>query len=93
MSEKSVLAVRPGAVNQKDRAALREAGIVVIEVDDPANVRFLTPSQSLESDDLLYAAMRGLNAPYASDSSKALFVKILGDILESNRHAPEAVKK
>lgn len=58
-----ILVTKPGALNQRDRAALRRSGIVCIEADNPADVKLIsTEGAELGGTDLLYAAMQGVRA-------------------------------
>lgn len=60
MSEISILAVKPGQLREEDRAALREIGVVVVEVSDPADIRFLRPAAELSSSEMLGAALTAI---------------------------------
>lgn len=60
MSEPLLLPVKPDTLNAKDKAALRNAGVIVIEHDNPSELRLLRPSAELDSSDLLRCAMQGL---------------------------------
>ena len=60
MTEPAVLFVKPGAVKPSDKTALRKAGIVVVEVEDPNAVKFIVPQRlpsELTPTDLLMAAI------------------------------------
>ena len=60
MSEPLLLPVKPDTLNAKDKAALRNAGVIVIEHDNPSELRLLRPTAELDSCDLLRCAMQGL---------------------------------
>ena len=52
-----VLIVPPGAVEAADRKALRDAGVVVVELDDPTACQFVKAGETVSSSDMLWAAM------------------------------------
>jgi hypothetical protein len=68
MTDAAVLFVKPGAVKPSDKAALRKAGIVVVEVSDPFAVRLvraesvLGAGAELPRGDLLRALAKGCEA-------------------------------
>jgi hypothetical protein len=68
MIDAAVLFVRPGAIRPSDKGALRKAGIVVVEVADPQDVRLvraesvLGEGSELPRGDLLRVLARGCEA-------------------------------
>ena len=58
----NILPVKPGAISAEDKAALRDAGVIVIEHEEPNQLRLLTPTAELSGSDMLLAAMRGVLA-------------------------------
>lgn len=67
MSEPAVLFVKPGAIKPEDKAALRDAGVVVVEVENPDDVRLVRAegilgAQELPHGDLLAAAASAIYA-------------------------------
>ena len=58
-----ILVTKPGVLSAKDRSALRRAGVVCVEADDPADVKLISAEGAeLGATELLYAAMQGVNA-------------------------------
>lgn len=58
-----ILVTKPGALNQRDKAALRKAGVVCVEADNPADVKLIsTEGAELGASEMLYAAIKGVNA-------------------------------
>jgi len=57
---KSIAAVKPGAISEQDKAAMSEAGIIVIEMENPDDIRLIVVEPLMPPDDILYAAMSGL---------------------------------
>ncbi len=60
MNEVTLLPVKPGTLNDDDKAALRDAGVIVIEHDNPAELRLITPCSELNGNDMLRCAMKAL---------------------------------
>ena len=73
----SILFVRPGAVNAAGKKALSDAGVVLIEIDDPASVKFVRASAEIATSDILAAALKGVKG---SNYSEAAFAKALIEI-------------
>lgn len=75
-----ILVTKPGVLNQRDRAALRKAGVVCVEADDPSDVKLITADGAeMRSGDLFLAAMRGANY---DASSRSAFTKALANLAE-----------
>jgi hypothetical protein len=80
-----ILVTRPGVLNQRDRAALRRAGVVTIEAERPADVKLIeADGAEVSGGDMLFAAMKGLNLSGAI-SERAAFVKALHDLMNDAR--------
>lgn len=81
-----ILVTKPGTLNQRDRASLRRAGVVVVEADDLSQVKLIQPSgNELPAHDMLFAAMQAINATgYAADARDA-FAKAVLEQMESLR--------
>jgi hypothetical protein len=80
-----------GQLKARDRRDLRAAGIVVVEVDDPAACHFIRATVLVSSDDMLWAALTALNHTdaYGSSGSKQreqLAVRLL-EVVDAQRQA------
>lgn len=64
-----VLLVPVGAITAADRKALRTAGVVVVETDDPSKCQFVRSTETLSSSDMLWAAMDALRRDFGSYST------------------------
>lgn len=60
MNDLTILPIRPGTISAADKRALSKAGVIVIEHDNPSEVRLLRPIAELDSNDLLRCAMGAL---------------------------------
>lgn len=61
MNEPTILPVKPGSVSEADKASLREAGVVVIEHEEPDKLRLLRAGYDLAGGVLLLAAAKALS--------------------------------
>lgn len=67
-----ILVTKPGVLTVKDRATLRRAGVVCVEADNPADVKLISAEGAeLGATELLYAAMKGVNAEGYNSNSGA----------------------
>lgn len=60
MSEPSVLFVRPNTVSDATMQRCADANIIVIEIDDPANAKFVRAGTEMSSSAMLGAAMKAM---------------------------------
>lgn len=60
MTEPTILALKPRQVTAEDKKILRAAGVIVIEVANPEDVRFLRPSAELSTTEMLCAALTAI---------------------------------
>lgn len=82
--ETNILVTRPGTLDQKDKELLRESGVIVVEADNPDDVRFLRPEADLAHGDMLYAAMQAI-ACGTLDNQKEKFANAMAAIVKANR--------
>lgn len=66
MTDPAILFVKPGAIKDHQKAKLTKAGIIVVEVDNPDDVKFVhassaAPVQELSHGELLNAATKAIN--------------------------------
>jgi hypothetical protein len=79
MSEPTILFVKPGAISEEDKSALREAGVIVVSIDDPTSVRLVQAGRDLPTSALLAAAGKAVQA---SEYSQQTFGNAVGKALE-----------
>lgn len=75
-----------GALTRQTVKALRKAGVVVVEAEQPERCQFLRSSEILGSNDLLWAALKALQfqTPY-SDRMSAEFTRIMFELIDAAR--------
>lgn len=62
--------------------ALREAGVIVLQVDDPAAVRLLRPETDVDAGDMLRCAMRAIRTSQVMDNPRIAFANELAALIE-----------
>jgi hypothetical protein len=72
-----LVVVRHGTVSESDRAKLEGVGLLVIEVDNPADVRLLRPSAEIESGPLLRCALAALSSGNFASEQRETFAKLV----------------
>lgn len=85
--EVTILPVKPGSVSDADKAALRAAGVLVIEHDSPNDLRLLRPSSDLQGLPLLRAAVKALksgNSFGAAEQRQAFAIHIAEAIIAAS---------
>lgn len=69
VNDPPILFVKPRAISKVDKAILKEAGVIVIEVANPADVKFTRAHAEISGSALLTAALRAISTnTYASAS-------------------------
>ncbi len=81
-----ILVTKPGVLNQRDRSALRRAGVVCVEADQPGDVKLISADgPELAGGDLALAALRAISGDRLSNNVAEAFPKILLAALEDHR--------
>lgn len=57
-----VFLCQTGQLTPASRRELKRAGVVVVEVDDPAACQFIRATEAVSADDMLWAAVHALKA-------------------------------
>lgn len=78
---KNIVAVKPGSISKIDKEALSGAGVIVVEIENPEDLRLLVAEPLLSADELLYAAMKGV---MLSNISKGEFVDVIAETIFKN---------
>lgn len=80
-----IIVTTPGVLTAKDKAALRRAGVVPIEADDPATVRLIEcEGPPLPSSEMLHAAVSAMNGDGWRCDARTAFVKALAASLAAS---------
>lgn len=89
--EIALLPVKPGTMSAEDKATLREAGVVVVEHEEPETLRLLTPTAEIGTTDMLRAAMFALvDSGNASTAARADFTTFIAKLVRENHTAKKA---
>lgn len=81
----TIIAVKPGELNSKDKEKLTKKGFTVIEVNDPDSIRIIESEAPIEVHDYYMAALYALKEGASSDCYR--FVTKLYERLESKEKA------
>lgn len=93
MSEKQVMVWPRGQITSDDRRRLRDAGILVVEADNPQAVVQVVPGAPIISQDVaLMAALDALclDAGFGGQEQRAMFTRNLRAAMKAKLAAPEA---
>jgi hypothetical protein len=72
VSDPTILFVKPAAISDKDKRALKSAGVIVVEIDDPQNAKFVRAGVELDSGSILHAAAKAISeTPHMNDVKSA----------------------
>lgn len=67
MNQPYILAVHPASISDEDKEKLAAVGVIVIETETPADVKFLAPVPDLPSSVILSCAGQAIRANRASE--------------------------
>lgn len=87
IKEPTLLFVKPGSIGLEDKVVLREARVIVVEMDDPSSVRLIRAGTELDGTEML-----GLAAKAMVDCSSTAASTMFGDLLTrvlAKRFAPK----
>lgn len=66
MSDPAILFVRPDTIKPDDKAVLLAAGVLIVEVENPQDMKFTRAHADLDGDQLLQCAMKALKSSEAA---------------------------
>lgn len=81
MSDPAILFVKPRAISVKDKRVLQTAGIIVIEIENPQDAKFVRANAEISSTDMLLCATRTIKNSN-SDYIRAAFAKAICEAIE-----------
>jgi hypothetical protein len=80
-----LVVVRLGSMPDITRARLESLGFVVVQVNDPADVRLLRPSGEIEAGPLLRCALAALAGGSFAGEQRENFVRLLAATMKENK--------
>ena len=83
----TILFVKPKALKPADKKALREVGIIVVEIADPSAVKFVRAGTELSSTQLLSIAAKVIHSA-TYDGPKIAFGKAVAAALFTEGESP-----
>lgn len=84
MNDPAILFVKPKAISQRDKKLLREAGVIVIEIENVADAKFIRAGMEIGSSDMLIAASNAI-ANCGSGYAKQLFADAICAAIDATR--------
>jgi len=82
MAEPSILFVKPKAISFKDKRTLSQAGVIVIEIENPADAKFVRAGTELSGGALLQAAAEAIASTTGYNSPREAFGKAVCAAIE-----------
>lgn len=85
--EPMILPVRPGTLDAYDKGELRKIGVVVIEHENPEELRLLKPMMEVSGSALLAAALKALMIPggnYVNTAQQQFAKEVAAKVLEDH---------
>lgn len=86
MEDPAILFVKPKAIKAGDKTALRRAGVIVIEVANPADMRFVRAHAELTGSEMLTAAMKAISENQYSYAAKTKFAEMIIEAFLAKTH-------
>lgn len=84
----TVIVYPRGQLKAADKKALKEAGIIAVEADDPSKVVTVIPGAPLATaDDLLMAALHGMTRPNYESAGNAMIIELQRRLKAKEGHA------
>lgn len=76
-----------GSISDRSVRALREAGVVVVQADDPSQCKFLRPGTEMSDLDMLFAALKALQKSTFSGGTEQReeFTRVMFSIVNAKR--------
>lgn len=82
-----------GSISDRSVRALRDAGVVVVQADDPALCRFMRPGAELDAQDMLWGALKALQASNytGGQEQRQEFTRIMFALANERREKAKSV--
>ena len=81
-----ILVTKPGVLNLRDRSALRKAGVVVVEAEQPNEVKLISAEgEALGGGDMLLACLRAISRDRLTGNVAEALPKLMLQLLEERR--------
>lgn len=84
MSDPTILFVKPKAISQRDKKMLSNAGVLIVEIDDPASAKFVRAAAEVSSTEML-AADCAVIYDQSSTATRENFAKAICQVVLSKR--------
>jgi len=81
--EVSILAVKPNSISSEDKKILGDNGIIVIETENPNDIKFMRPSHDISYGDLLQCALETISHDCQAPGKSYFANKIIKAVLQN----------
>lgn len=86
MESISILPAKPGSISEDSKAKLREFGVVVVEHENPSELRLLSPNTEVPAGVIMACAMEAMCGPSGDQAVRSAFTRALGaEILKARK--------
>lgn len=85
MIDPPILFVKPGSVKPKDKRTLARAGVIVIEVQEPGEMKFARASSDIDGSALLRAAADAISKTGYGNAREAFGVALCAAIKDGGK--------
>lgn len=102
MTDPTIFVCRPSAISNASKAELKRAGVITVEMEDPAQFKLIRASSELQSSDLFALALDALasqpqntnNSPSTATYQRERFVRLMAELAnaEAARRAAQRGK-
>lgn len=86
MTDPTVMFVKPGAIAQRDKNTLRKAGVIVIEIENPQDAKFIRAGAEVSAGGLLVAAV-GAIRDHGGGTINAAFTAAVANLIQASYDA------
>ena len=87
-SDPPILFIKPNAIKRADKKKLEQTGILIIEMENPSEIRFVRACAELESSEMLGLAAKAISGARFREEVKVVFADALCALLvEKSRNS------
>lgn len=85
-----ILVTKPGVLNQRDKSALRKSGVVVVEADNPTDVKLVSTDRGeITASGMLLACLRAISKDEWNGNVAHKLPRIMLEVFEAERAAKD----
>src|SRR5262245_12591862 len=82
-TDPAILFIRPNAISRADKKKLEQAGVLIVEIENPADAKFVRAHAEIESTEMLGLAAKAINgAKYADEGRVAFAIALCASLMQ-----------